>query len=45
MRKAAYLWLQDKRWFDIRFDAIVICISRDSSAQITCYEGIDRGAC
>lgn len=45
MRKAAYLWLQDKRWLDIRFDAIVICIARDSSAQITCYEGIDRGAC
>ncbi|BAM27742.1 YraN family protein [Corynebacterium ulcerans] len=45
MRKAAYLWLQDKRWLNIRFDAIVICIARDSSVQITCYEGIDRGAC
>lgn len=45
MRKAAYLWLQDKRWLNIRFDAIVICIVRDSSVQITCYEGIDRGAC
>lgn len=45
MRRAAALWLDQRAWTEVRFDALCLTLQPDGAFNIDHYEGIDDGAC